>query len=107
MTLAYVAGKPWASTRSCQIAIALRPRASAVAISSRYGSHALAAGLRPGRGRGGAAGEAGDTPTPLAGFDAGPPLESGDTSNARFCGLAHPPRGPGPTAPAPRRRVAR
>ena len=40
--------KPWSSTRSCQIAIALRPRPSASAISSRYGSHALALGARPG-----------------------------------------------------------
>src|SRR5688572_9882037 len=49
-TLAYRAGKPWPSTRSCQIAIALRPRPSASTISSRYGSHALALGARPGRG---------------------------------------------------------
>src|SRR5437899_1251044 len=99
MTLAYVAGKPWASTRSCQIAIALRPRASAVVISSRYGSHALAAGLRPGRGRGGAAGESVDTPIPLAGFDAGPAPESVDTSMV----LAAGPTGPadGPRRPPP------
>ena len=49
-TLAYRAAKPWSSTRSCQIAIALRPRSSASPISSRYGSHALALGARPGRG---------------------------------------------------------
>src|SRR5262245_45200371 len=49
-TLAYRAVKPWSSTRSCQIAIALRPRSSASAISARYGSQALALGARPGRG---------------------------------------------------------
>ena len=49
-TLAYRAGKPWSSTRSCQIAMALRPRPSASSISSRYGSQALALGARPGRG---------------------------------------------------------
>src|SRR3989442_3773627 len=101
MTLAYVAGKPWASTRSCQIAIALRPRASAVAISSRYGSHALAAGLRPGRGRGGAAGESVDTPTPLAGFDARPAPESGHTPIAGFGGCPPRPRGPTTEPAAP------
>src|SRR5437899_11761112 len=100
MRLAYVAGKPWASTRSCQIAIALRPRASAVAISSRYGSHALAAGLRPGRGRGGAAGEAVATPTPLAGFDAGRALVPVDTSIGGFGGWPHGPRRPTPPTAA-------
>ena len=49
-TLAYRAVKPWSSTRSCQIATALRPRPSASTISSRYGSQALALGARPGRG---------------------------------------------------------
>ena len=49
-TLEYRASKPCVSTRSCQIAIALRPRSSARSISSRYGSHALALGARPGRG---------------------------------------------------------
>src|SRR5215211_1250798 len=49
-TLAYRAANPWRSTRSCQIAIAFRPRPSASTISSRYGSHALALGARPGRG---------------------------------------------------------
>jgi hypothetical protein len=47
-TLEYRAGKPCMSTRSCQIAIALRPRSSARSMSSRYGSHALAVGARPG-----------------------------------------------------------
>jgi hypothetical protein len=51
-TLAYPAVKPWSSTRSCQMAMALRPRRSASTISSRYGSHALALGARPGRGIG-------------------------------------------------------
>jgi hypothetical protein len=64
-TLAYRATKPWSSTRSCQIAIALRPRPSASAISSRYGSHALALGARPGRGTGA---ESVDTSPLVAGF---------------------------------------
>jgi hypothetical protein len=34
-TLAYRAAKPWSSTRSCQIAIALRPDASATSMNSR------------------------------------------------------------------------
>ena len=57
--------------RSCQIAIAFRPRLRASAISSRYGSQALALGARPG-------GEAGsvDTRSEIAGFG-GP--ESADT----------------------------
>jgi hypothetical protein len=48
-TLAYRAANPWSSTRSCQMAIAFRPRLSASLISSRYGSQALALGARPGR----------------------------------------------------------
>lgn len=40
--------KPDWSTRSCQIAIALRPTASAATTSSRYGSQALARGARDG-----------------------------------------------------------
>jgi hypothetical protein len=58
------------------MAIALRPRASASAISSRYGSQALALGARPGgdRGRGSV-----DTVPVMAGFD-GP--GSVDTSGA-------------------------
>src|SRR5882672_12141798 len=63
-TLAYRAEKPWSSTRSCQIAIAFRPRPSASAISSRYGSQALALGARPGDGRV----ESVDTPSEIAGF---------------------------------------
>jgi hypothetical protein len=34
-TLAYFAAKPWSSTRSCQMAIALRPAARALSMSSR------------------------------------------------------------------------
>jgi hypothetical protein len=56
------------------MAIALRPRRSASMISSRYGSHALALGARPGRGSGA---ESVDTGSEMAGFDA---LESVDTS---------------------------
>ncbi len=44
--LAYRPGKPWSSTTSCQIAMALGPRARACSISSRYGSQALAVGAR-------------------------------------------------------------
>ena len=50
LTLAYLAEKPWSSTKSCQMAIALRPRPSASAMTSRYGSQALAEGARPARG---------------------------------------------------------
>jgi hypothetical protein len=73
-TLAYRAVKPWSSTRSCQIAIAFRPRRSASVMSSRYGSHALALGARPGRAAG--AGSV-DTSALVAGFAA---PESVDTS---------------------------
>ena len=55
--------------------MALRPRASAAAISSRYGSQALAAGLRPGARR-----RARSRSTPLlAGFAAAAAAESVDT----------------------------
>jgi len=40
--------KPQVSTRSCQIAMALRPRAIPSSIVSRYDSQALEVGLRPG-----------------------------------------------------------
>src|SRR4030095_10211668 len=73
-TLAYRAGKSCAATRSCQMATALRPRASASTMISRYGSHALALGARPGCT--GAAGSV-DTSALVAGF--GRP-ESVDTS---------------------------
>ena len=56
------------------MAIALRPRPSASPISSRYGSHALALGARPGRG---IAPESVDTSSLVAGFAPG---ESVDTS---------------------------
>src|SRR5437016_1375031 len=59
-------------------------------------------GTAPGRGRGGAAGESVDTPTPLAGFDAGPAPESVDTSMAGFGGWPHRPGGR-TTTPAARR----
>ena len=71
------------------MAIALRPRPSASAISSRYGSQALALGARPG---GTVAGSV-DTSGVVAGFE-GP--ESVDTSGvvAGFGGhtLGRPPR---------------
>src|SRR4030095_16302349 len=73
-TLAYRAVKPWSSTRSCQMAMALRPRRRASAITSRYGSHALALGARPGRGTGA---ESVDISALVAAFD-GP--DSVDTS---------------------------
>ena len=57
------------------MAIALRPRPSASTISSRYGSHALALGARPGRGT---EAESVDTSPLVAGF-ASP--ESVDTSS--------------------------
>ena len=45
-TLAYRPGKPWSSTRSSQVAMALRPRARACPMSPRYSSRALAVGAR-------------------------------------------------------------
>src|SRR5689334_2220286 len=75
LTLAYLPVKPWSSTRSCQIAIALRPRAAASSITSRHGSHALAVGARPGVGK--VARGSVDTSVLVAGF-AWP--ESVDTS---------------------------
>src|SRR5579862_4648337 len=76
LTLAYLPLKPWSSTRSCQIAIALRPRAAASSMTSRYGSHALADGARPGCGVT-TAPESVDTSALVAGFAAS---ESVDTS---------------------------
>src|SRR5262245_7849813 len=79
------------------MAMALRPRWSASLISSRYGSHALALGARPGRGAGA---EAVDTSVLVAGFaspesvDTGaemagfPPPESVDTSSEEMAGFA-------------------
>jgi hypothetical protein len=66
------------------MAMALRPWPSAVSITSRYGSQALAEGLRPGGGTRPGAAESVDTPlagfrraggsvnTPVAGFGGGP-----------------------------------
>src|SRR5436190_638745 len=65
-TLAYRAGKPWSSTRSCQMATALRPRVSASMMISRYGSQALALGVRPGGG--GPTGSVDTTALVIAGF---------------------------------------
>ena len=62
------------------MAMALRPRRSASMISSRYGSHALALGARPGRGTGA---ESVDTSALVAGFaPVGP--ESVDTSPGKL-----------------------
>src|SRR5258705_13944655 len=77
LTLAYRARKPWSSTRSCQIATALRPRASASLISSRYGSQALDRDDPLGAGGHGAVPESVDTCSVVAGFDR---PESVDTS---------------------------
>jgi hypothetical protein len=88
--------KPWSSTRSCQIAIALRPCRSASAISARYGSHALALGARLGRGIGTesvdtsalvavfASPESVDTSSEMAGFGG---RESVDTSPPEIAGF--------------------
>jgi hypothetical protein len=62
--------------------MALRPRLSASVISSRYGSHALALGARPGRGTGAASV---DTSSEMASF-AGP--ESVDTGGGEIAGFA-------------------
>src|SRR5947209_7225903 len=66
--LAYLAMKPWSSTKSCQMAIALRPRPRPSTIKSRYGSQALAIGERPGDG-GHFDGGSVDTSAVVAGFD--------------------------------------
>ena len=77
--------------------MALRPRPSASAISSRYGSHALALGARPGRGTGAesvdtsalvaafASPESVDTASEMAGF--APTRVGGHRrgGNGRFC----------------------
>ncbi len=65
-TLEYRAVKPWSSTRSCQMAIALRPRWSASSMTSRCASQALAVGLRPG-----ALGGPESVDTSMAGFEGG------------------------------------
>src|SRR5437763_13469199 len=71
------------------MAIALRPRPSASRIMSRWGSHALACGLRPGRGGHGTGAESVDTS--LAGFAGG---GSVDTALAGF-GTGRRPHPPG------------
>jgi hypothetical protein len=78
------------------MAIAFRPRPSASAISSRYGSHALALGARPGRGIGA---ESVDTSALVAGFAL---PESVDTSGV-VAGLGGQTRGrpPRPRAGIP------
>src|SRR5206468_7042739 len=78
--------KPRSRTRSCQMDLALRPRERPSAISSRKGSQALALGARPaagGQGEGSGSvdtcpeitgfgcPESVDTPSVVAGFDAG------------------------------------
>ena len=70
--------------------IALRPRASASTIPSRWGSHALAWGLRPGGGGHGAGSESVDIS--VAGFADGAAPESVDTCVAGFAdpGLPQP-----------------
>src|SRR5512146_1091677 len=80
LTLAYRAVKPWSSTRSCQIAIALRPRPSASSIRSRYGSHALAVGDRAATSSAAARNSGGrsvDTSPVVAGFAPGDPVDTG------------------------------
>jgi hypothetical protein len=60
----------------------LRPAPRAAAITSRYGSQALAWGHRPGRGGHGGVAESVDTP--LAGFAADRSRESVDVSLAEY-----------------------
>ena len=56
------------------MAIALRPRASASVISSRYGSQALALGARPGR----TAARSVDTSGEIAAFDGSASVDASD-----------------------------
>ena len=70
LTFAYFSPKLGRPPKSYQIAMALRPFASAASMNSRYGSQALADGLRPGR-------------VPLS-TGPSPPSESVDTSMAGF-----------------------
>jgi hypothetical protein len=93
------------------MAMALRPRPSASAISSRYGSHALALGARPGRRSGTESVDTsalvaafvspawGDTASEIAGFA---PPESVDTGAMEMAGFAREARRrprPGTTMP--------
>ena len=61
-------------TRSCQIAIALRPCSNPASMSSRYGSHALADGLRSATSRSSSTASE-PVITSMAGFES-PPTES-------------------------------
>jgi len=84
--------------------MALRPWASAASISSRYGSQALAEGLRPGDGTG-AASESVDTPWPAL---PPPPPGSVDTWVAGFAGgPVWPGRAPPPPPPSGTRSPSR
>ena len=93
------------------MAMALRPRPSASAISSRYGSHALALGARPGRRSGAesvdtsalvaafASPTSGDTASDMAGFT---PSQSVDTEAVEMAGFARDaPRRPRPGTTMP------
>ena len=92
------------------MAMALRPRPSASAISSRYGSHALALGARPGRR---SSTESVDTSALVAAFasptsvDATPemarfaPPESVDTAVGEMAGFACDARRPRPGTAIP------
>src|SRR5688500_1837117 len=94
------------------MAMTLRPRPSASAISSRYGSHALALGARPGRRSGTTSVDTSvlvaafawsewvDTSSEMAGFA---PPESVDTGGIEMAGFAFDARRrprPGTTIPA-------
>src|SRR5215471_2450313 len=111
--------KPLRSTRSCQIATALRPLASSTSISSWNGRHALADGLRAGTGGSGSVvtgvvALAGFeisgsvvTPAPWAGFDNAVDAESVVTSMAGFAPAARPQRpGARTDTPADRKYAA-
>jgi hypothetical protein len=92
------------------MAMALRPRRSAWTISSRYGSHALALGARPGCGIGAASVDTSalvaafaspdsvDTSPEMAGFA---PHESEDTGAVEMAGFARDPRRPRPGTTMP------
>jgi hypothetical protein len=92
------------------MAMALRPRPSASAISSRYGSHALALGARAGRGIGPesvdtsalvaafAPPDSVDTASEMAGFA---PPESVDTAAIEMAGFALDARRPRPGTTMP------
>jgi hypothetical protein len=89
------------------MAMALRPRPSASAISSRYGSHALALGARSGRGTGAksvdtlalVAAFASPASVEMAGFASPESVDTGVVEMAGFALDARRPR-PGTTMPA-------